>query len=174
MKIVLTLMLIFTSTAFAANVALFKPAEATAEYSSSNLAMYAVDGDLDTRWNAGTYAPPVQSLTVDLLNIYPVYKIDLWSEIAGSFPGNYVNYDLFTSTDKLSWQFISSGTLIDTLDPHKEAVFSPMPVRYVRYDVTDGTHWAHLNEMEVYDIPEPTTLLLFGLGGLAMMRRQRA
>ena len=154
---VLVLAVVLVCQAFADNVALNKPAWATREWSApvlGGLAHYAVDGNYVTCWNAGTWAPPVQRLTVDLEDIYTVNKIDLWDYTFGQYSGLYVNYNLYVSTNNLNWQFISSGTLINTYDPHKIAVFAPQDVRYVRCEVTSSTNYAHINEIEVYDVYE--------------------
>lgn len=173
-NVLLVLLLVAVSDTYATNVALNKSATATTQYTGygvdGGLAKFAVDGDLLTCWNAGTHAPPIQSLTVDLQTSYFINEIDVWTA-TGHGPGDYVNYSLYVSMDKNFWQFISSDTLIDTFDVHKVTTFSPIPARYIRYDVTGGTHWAHLYEMQVYDVPEPATLLLLGLGGLLLKKR---
>jgi hypothetical protein len=177
----LALVLSVISPAFGAgNIALNKPTEATVEYTgweaASGWTYCAVDGDLATNWNAGTWTPPTQSLTVDLQAVYSIGRVDLWTNdgrdpYSGTlYSGYYVDYSLYTSTDKSLWEYAASGTLVDTIDPHDIVTLHGTNARYVRYDVTGGTSWGNLYEMEVYEVPEPATLVLVGLGGLAVRR----
>ena len=81
--------------------------------------------------------------------------------------------------DGLNWDYIQSGILIDTPVLYRNEIIISAPTSFVKFEVAGGTHWAHLNEIEIWGdsnpVAEPTTMLLLGLGlmGLAGMRRFR-
>jgi len=86
----------------------------------------------------------------------------------------YAGWDdgqLALSNDMASWTTIKGpGPLANA-----EFDFSPVEARYVRVIGTAGGANGHLRELGVFAlvIPEPATLSLFGLAGLAMLARRR-
>ena len=151
----------------------------------------AIDGSIVKSWVAGSWdgAKTPFWLTIDLHNIYKVDKIVLYDSPIYSGTDIYTGadysekYNLYSSTNGETWNLIQSGTLVDTSGPSDYIEISSLAayLQYVKFEVTEGPHWAHLNEMMIYGamtttaVPEPTTMLLlgFGLVGLAGMRRSR-
>lgn len=155
------------------NLALNKPAWATVDRDVPT-AKYAVDGVINTAWNAGDHAGDISMpviLTVDLERIYEIDSIHLWTSKGGPHAGYYIDYNLYCSTDQSNLVFLEYGRLIDTYDPSDEYKLLDVQMRYVHFEVTGGTHWASLFEMEVYEIPEPVSLTLFGLGVILLRKR---
>jgi len=136
----------------------------------------SVDGDYVTMWNAGYYGTvsSPEWLIIDLEMIYSIQQINLWTDDDGGIVGGgyYVEYNLYYSVDQSQWNFLYHDTLIDSVEPFDEIIMPPTQMRYIKYDVIGGSHYAHLNEMEVYEIPEPTSLLLLMMGGLLIRKRQ--
>lgn len=178
--ICLAVSLFNASISMAGNVALNKPAWATID--PYGTAPGAVDGILEPpldnplypyNWNSqafGTAQNPI-SLFVDLQNTYSVNQINLYADCR-PIEGNFISYNLLSSIDQSSWTPINSGELISTLHPWPEQLdFEPVSMRYLQFQVTGGTLWAHLYEMEVYEVPEPLTLSLLGFGVLFLRRR---
>lgn len=133
------------------NVALDKPASSNR---NSWAAPYAVDGDYGTSWNAETYGTPENPmwLKVDLLGVHTIRQVSLYSA-AGQFPGYFIGYVLYGSVNDVDWTSVGSGTLVDTFDILDVLPVPGIAMRYVRFDVIGGTHWAHLWELEAYEHP---------------------
>ncbi len=164
-SIIITTLFMVTVPSFAGlNIALDKPATASAEH-SRGLASYAVDSHYDTMWNAGRHADALNPdwLKVALGDVYAVSNIVLWTDTRDDWYGYYIDYVLYVSMDDILWSEVGNGRLTDPIDPSADVQVN-QSLQYIRFDVVGGTHWSHLSEMEVYEIPEPATLLLFGLG----------
>ena len=160
------------------NVAFGKPASTNSVY-STNGPERAVDGDLATAWIALGHGSPLTPywLQVDLESSYMPERIVL-SSADGTFPESYyIDYVLESSTDGSAWSLIQTGTLYDgptaPLDYVDEITLPGTDaMRYVKFTVNGGTHWAHLNEIEVWDdvmIPEPSTIAIWSLIGLSFI-----
>jgi hypothetical protein len=145
----------------------------------------AIDGNINKLWVAGSWvgAKAPFWLTVNLSNIYEVDKVILYDSPNYAGTDFSERYNLYSSTNGETWNFIHGGYLVDTAgtSDYVEISFMPTGLQYVKFEVTEGTHWAHLNEMKIYGesvltttaVPEPTTMLLLGFGllGLAGGRR---
>ena len=150
----------------------------------------AVDGNRDVHWSASGWASPQNPLwlAVDLGQVYNLSHVDLYShEFGGSYYGYGIDYNLYYSTDSAawdsdtSWTYIASGGLytVESLDGYADFInFSGKSVRYLKFEVTGGSHWAHLYELEAYvpqcsGVPEPgvSLLLLTSIGALFLLRR---
>jgi hypothetical protein len=150
----------------------------------SNAASNAVDGNLDTAWNAGDCATLANSywLTVDLGADYPVDSIALTGSYThGQYEGSTVDYMLFGCADGCDWgDPLAIGTLVDTADMSQRSntiAADGRALRYVWFIATGGTQWANLAEIQVNaTVPEPSTFALLCIavfGVLARVKRGR-
>ncbi len=158
-----------TACAGLVNVALNKPASADSVY-SSYAPSHAVDGDPGTNWSStsqGTEASP-HWLMVDLEQAYSIDQIVL-TLTSSSYVGYDNVYNLYGSLDSSNWTLIGSGTLIDTTDPQDVWPTNGTSMRYIKHEVVGGSHWAGLGELEAFVVPEPASLSLLAVGGLALL-----
>ena len=157
-------------------------AVANSEYVNGS-ASNAIDGVHLTMWNAGDWATSSKHyvLTIDIGDVHPVNSIVLKSGASTPNPAYYINYMLFTSVDNINWDtIVAFDRLIDSADGYFDIIDTGTTLtRYVKFEVTGGTHWAHLVEAEIWGdsstpAPEPTTILLLGscLFGLVGFRRK--
>jgi hypothetical protein len=169
----------------AANIApLYGTTTASSEYSEYWDSQYAIDGDSSTAWTAVMGGGPndPQWIIVDLQNQVQITRIDLlFSQyIGGPFFGYTNEYNLYTSIDGADWSFVGSGILTEHTDPELYTdiyAISGDSLRYVKYEVVGGTHWASITEIETYDtsaVPIPAAVWLLGSGliGLVGIRRR--
>ncbi len=172
------------------NIALNKPATANGTHVSSSPS-YAVDGDYQTDWNRGWYIDEGTGpawLIVDLLAPYNIDQINLTGAneeirtIKGEsydWIGLVQKYELYGSLDGTDYDLLDSDFLVDTetIAGSTNVISVSGSYRYLKLDVLYSglpytqTHWVHLYEMQVFEVPEPTTLLLFGLGGLILRKK---
>ncbi len=133
------------------NVALNKPVQVSEQY-STDVATNAVDGQAWTRWNAGRWTSPEQPawIQVDLQGTFRVTQIVLRTNNQGEHRGKDINYQLFAASDGGSWTLVAQGRLIDQVDPFHNINMNMAAIRYLRFNVVGGSHWGHLNEIEVY------------------------
>ena len=137
---------------------------------SSNIGgdvQYAVDGDVDTRWDAGNAAAGTY-LQVDLGEPQPVaqvvllqntYNSDFFAQfhIETSLTGDFAGEELLFAREQLSWAR-ASGDRRD-MDPLNETCSwvtyagAPAQARYVRVTADEG-HWTKLAELIVYPAEE--------------------
>lgn len=151
----------------------------------------AIDGDLTTGWNAGDqgyhWAP--QWLVIDLGNQYPVEEITLVG-ISSSEENPYVGYGnvycLLTSSDGENWVQVVNDSWVQHYDPSFYSDTWTLPgddlVRYVKYEVVGGLHWATINEIAVLAdlsaivVPAPGAALLGAIGlsyATSVLRRRK-
>ena len=134
----------------------------------------AIDGDWGTLWNGGDFGSPGNPfwLQVDLQKSYKVDKIVLVFSHNSSTLGQTNVYNLYTSADGINWNLVNSGTLVDSLDPAVYVTTIPLTanqiIRYAKYEVVGGTHWANISEIEIWDDPTPPpSVNLASLHGVA-------
>ncbi len=159
-----SLLLLVSTTTFCEadliNVALNKPTETSAVYSTFN-GSFAVDGNYQTHWAAPSHATAINPhwLVVDLGSSFTVDKITLTGP-SSTYVGYTHQYNLYRGATPTAWTLIGSGTLIDTTDPQDTWIPGGNAMRYVKFEVVGGTHWAGLYEMEVFAVPEPSSIAL--------------
>ena len=121
----------------------------------------AIDGDWGSEWNGGDFGSPGNPfwLQVDLQKTYKVDKIVLVFSHTSTYAGQTNVYNLYTSADGINWNLVSSGTLVDSLDPAVYVTTIPLTanqiIRYAKYEVVGGTHRAIISEMETWGDPLP-------------------
>jgi len=128
-------------------------------YWSDSLPGNAIDGDRVTLWNAGTWATVGSPhwLVIDLQGEFSVNSIVVVGvEHSLGFPWafGYTNeYNLYKSTSGTDWTLVGSGTWAQDTDPDiytNSYQLSGSPVRYIKYEVVGGSHWAAVHEIEVF------------------------
>jgi hypothetical protein len=135
-------------------------ASANATY-LGNIASLAIDADWETCWAAPGHGSPETPywLQVDLQKKYQANQIKLVGSHNPSYPGFTNIYNLYTSVDGLNWSLVQSGILVDSTDPavyvHTIPLAANQIIRYARYEVVGGSHWANLYEMEIWGEPMP-------------------
>lgn len=189
MKYILMILCLFlflslspANVCFAGNIALdYGVATASSVYFDPQ---NAIDGNPLTGWTSGSYGSisNPEWLVVDLQDLYQVSQIDLlYWQYGGSPYFGYTNeYNLYTSVNGIDWSSIGSGILAEHTDPEFYSdtfAVSGDPLRYVKYEVVGGTHWAGICEAEIYDVspvPIPATcvLLLSGVIGLVEIKKK--
>jgi hypothetical protein len=176
------------------DIAIGKTAVADATYSGYP-ASNAVDGDTATGWNSGDWGEWIPGTTnylphwlkVDLGQEYSLSHVDLYRGRGQGYLGFNLYYSINDQawsdgwTNNTNWTLIGSGLLDDNNNFPKAIInFNNTPTRYLKSELGGGgTTWVTLNEIAAYsdavsEVPEPTTMLLLGLGlvGLAGVRRR--
>lgn len=139
------------------NVALGRPATSNDVY-LSYAASRAVDGDPDTQWTASSHGSPEAPrwIRIDLGHIYSLERVQLlFGYSNGQYEGYTNTFTLHTSEDDVTWTGAGEGTLVDTasLQQRSRTILLPGPdhrARYLRYEVTGGSHWAQLFELQAF------------------------
>lgn len=115
------------------------------------------------RWESGTYNLRVRK---DV----GTGSFELFNEaIGGTFTGP-VKLDIVRAGD--DYQFLANDVLKYTGTTYTSAVHDTL----VNYEITkggDGSGTATVDDFGISAIPEPTSLVMFGLGSLAMVVRRR-
>jgi len=146
----------------------------------------AIDGDRSTGWLSGSKASSDNPdwLIIDLGSPYVVDSINLlWFEPNGKYAGYTVEYSLYHSVDKNNWTLVGTGTFVDESinELAKSFDLSGQGLRFVKYEVTGGTHWSSIAEIEVLadnsasSVPVPASMLLLGAGllGLVSIKKKK-
>jgi hypothetical protein len=130
------------------------------------LSFLAIDADWETHWAAPAHATLENPfwLQVDLQKSYKVDQIVLVFEHSGTYLGYSNVYNLYGSNDGINWNLIQSGTLIESTDPAVYVTTIPLAanqiIRYARYEVVGGSHWAGIYEVEIWGDPIPFPRLI--------------
>ena len=139
------------------NVAQGAVATASSVYTPLNrLPSYAIDDDRVTFWSSttqGSESAP-QWLEVDLGANYKLSEIVLYGHDTDRYDATYSNiYNLYVSTsvdengDVIWGDVVHSGELFDGPDYYDEIAMCDREVRFIKYEVIGGKHWAFLNEL---------------------------
>ena len=159
---------------------------------STNTADLAIDNIVSATnyWNAGDQGQigDVNWLTIDLGIVFNVNSIDLFSPLSdGYYSGNTTNYNVYYGFDNVNWTLVDTGIFVDEtaqITDNFSFGTSGQNMRYVKYEVDGGTHWSAISEIKIWSddnsgsnnpVPEPATMMLFGLGilGLAGVSRRK-
>ena len=138
-----------------------------------------------TMWLTNTsQAVSAAYIVFDLGAEYDLESMDIWnSNGPSSEPGRGVkDMEVLVSADNSTWTSMGNYTLaiapgdayVPFTDTHSLAADG---VRYVKFDIAtnfDNNIYGLVGLSEVRFIPEPATLVLLGVGGLAFLRRQRS
>lgn len=134
------------------NIALSKPVTASTQQ-SSNLATYANDGDVTTKWAATNGYNGGDWVKIDLVNNYNISGVEiLWTR-----PEWIYDYKIDVSNDNTTWFLASdktSNTYYTSVGGASEInFFTANNYRYIRITVTgwgNGGYWASLKEFRVF------------------------
>jgi hypothetical protein len=121
-------------------------------------------------------------LMVEFDDIYRIEEIHFWFYCFSSY-----TFSVELSTNATDWiTAIPSQQTRPPYDvcpvyagaPSEPRYFeiNPTNAKYMRLNVTDPTWGSYVlvSELEAYAVPEPTSTLFLGLGGLAILRRRKA
>jgi hypothetical protein len=77
----------------------------------------------------------------------------------------------------VAYAYGASGELLGSVGAFKDSFggfVSDVPVAEVRFDGNTGDGWNHLDGLQVNGVPEPSALILLGIGGACLLRWRRA
>jgi len=141
---------------------------------------FAFDGDYNTLWESGSY--PTEWVEVDLGQSTSITEILL--TVSQSPSPAETTHEIWTSSSSIGWNtsgatrsymFTGSTSNEDLLS----AVFATsLSAQYVQIKTTRSPSWVGWDEIQIMaanPVPEPATVLLFGIGlaGLAGSRVRR-
>lgn len=108
---------------------------------------YAFDGNLNTAWNAGNYAP--QWISVNLQKSYSISKIKL---LPSQNPNCNSTYEIFITTDLTNWTSIDKFTIFSTNNIYIERNFTSeyKNVIGVKVQTLSSLSWIAWLEIEIY------------------------
>jgi len=149
-----------------------------------------IDGAVDTKYlnfgklNSGLIVTPGGPTTVDGFQITTAND---WAERDPATWALYGTNDAIVSGDNTegngeSWTLIASGDIALpadrlTLGPlvsfANSAEYSSYKMLFPTLKNADATNSMQIAEIQLYGVPEPATMCLLGLGGLALLRRRR-
>ena len=131
------------------------------------------DGDIDGSF----YNPGHPVFHTSAAGVGQFWQVDLLSETALGYLDFFNRTDANTTTQFLLQVLDDSltpvwNTVLDAPEYDARLELGGVRGRYVRVETTQGQYLSFA-EIRVFAVPEPTTLSLLGLGGLALLRRRR-
>ena len=143
-----------TSVATGENLARGKPAKAS-NTSGNQSPGRAVDGDLNTSWNAGVSAPPARWWEVDLQGSYEVNAIEL---VISQSPAGYTRHEVYAIDSNHNYDLIYTFSG-NTNDQSVLAYYFDDPIEDVtgiRVITTNDPSYVAWREVRVFGGPMPT------------------
>jgi hexosaminidase len=130
-----------------------KPVTASGPESGPHMPKKAVDGILDTYWDANPYP---QWLQVDLEKPVEIDEIRLYGYIDGS---RYYQYTIKASLDGENWETVvdaSKSTDVATSEGYRHKI-KPIKARYVKVNMlkNSANPGVHIRELSVYEAGTP-------------------
>ena len=167
-SLIITLTINKTVNAQCVNVALGKPATASnyAVWANNATPDEANDGDCNSAWNAGTYAP--QYWQVDLLSTYTINNINIMFDMS---PNGYVYHQILTSPDMINWIIIDSMVGNYYNGQLYERCYSSSPltnVRGIRINTLISPSWVAIRDLGVYTLSTQTSPTISASGSLTL------
>ncbi len=131
------------------NVALGKPAYASSSWYNAPPGN-AFDGDWNSPWNSGGYAPAW--IYVDLKRNYNLSLIKL---IVSQTPEGETTHNIYISQDATNWTFVKtlSGYTKDSQILIEDFTPPLLNVRYVKVETVSSPSWISWWEIEIYENP---------------------
>lgn len=86
----------------------------------------------------------------------------------------YFNFDEYDEEMFESPEAVPGGMRFEGIQFHCEGLGDAIVQLYTASEVGAGNAWTLRDELIIHQIPEPVTMALLGLGGLALIRRRRA
>ncbi|MED0988097.1 M60 family metallopeptidase [Bacillus paramycoides] len=114
-------------------------ATANSEESWHDPASNAIDGNPNTIWHS-KWSTPNQypaNLTLDLGETRTITQLSYLSRQDASANGRILSYNIYTSTDGVTYQKVASGTW-ENSKQQQSAKFNPVSAKYVKLEVVNG------------------------------------
>ena len=117
-------------------------------------AVNVIDGNISTIWHTQFIngdPPPPHTIVLNLNNTYSVTGIR-YSPEPSQINGTIKNYEVYTSTDNITYTLASSGTFASDQTP-KDVTFAARSAKYVKLvelSEINNNPWASAGEIQVY------------------------
>ncbi|MFJ8356691.1 discoidin domain-containing protein [Bacillus paramycoides] len=118
---------------------------------SQDSASKSIDGKADTFWHSSwTPNQYPYNLTLEFDKNQTISQVDYLPRQDGSENGRILNYNIYTSTDGVNYQKVTSGTWENNADK-KSAKFNQVTAKYVKVEVTNGQNgFASAAEVDIW------------------------
>ena len=118
---------------------------------------------------------------LDLGATYLLGDVRIWNYNENFGLSSVTDMDILVSADNVTYNpgisivGLVQGPGVDTYDYSETFAMGGVSARYVYLDVVDAVDpsYAGLSEIRFYEVPEPATIALLGLGALALIRKRR-
>ena len=128
----------------------------------------------------------VWQLTDQTISAGEIYALSVWSRAGGVDAGIDVVLDvslfyddgLGNHTEVASAEYILSETTAQACPVEfmvgTEGIGEKLGIKFENLTENEANGWLHLDDVTLDVIPEPATMMLLGLGSLALLKRRRA